>query len=361
MTKASSLAPQDRQTLEVAVRNGRRLQKLVNSLLDFARIEADRAQVAYESVDLAVLTANLASAFRSVIEQAGLRLAVDCPPLDVPVYVDREMWEKIVLNLLSNAFKFTFEGEIGVNLKRVGEAVELSVKDTGVGIREAELSRIFERFYRVEGARGRTMEGTSIGLALVHDLVGLHGGSIRADSKVGEGSVFTVSIPTGKDHLPPDRINADSTLTSTAADAGAFVDEAQRWLPGAIASQGSAEIPDVDARDIKSSAGDSTFQTGEAKARILLADDNADMRDYVNSLLSREYEVVTVGDGEAALAEVRRNPPDLLLSDIMMPRLDGLGLLRALRGDPATSHSCDSPVGTCGRGIEGRGPRTGRG
>ncbi len=206
MTKASSLAPQDRQTLEVAVRNGRRLQKLVNSLLDFARIEADRAQVAYELVDLAVLTANLASAFRSVIEQAGLRLAVDCPPLDVPVYVDREMWEKIVLNLLSNAFKFTFEGEIGVNLKRVGEAVELSVKDTGVGIREAELSRIFERFYRVEGARGRTMEGTSIGLALVHDLVGLHGGSIRADSKVGEGSVFTVSIPTGKDHLPPDRI-----------------------------------------------------------------------------------------------------------------------------------------------------------
>jgi signal transduction histidine kinase len=177
-----------RERLTVAHRNSLRLLKLVNSLLDFSRIEAGRIQASYEPTDLSAFTAELASAFRSAIERAGMKLVVDCPVLSQPVYVDRDMWEKIVLNLLSNAFKFTFNGEIAVTLREGEGTVELEVRDTGIGIPEHELPRLFERFHRVEGARGRTYEGTGIGLSLVQELVKLHGGAIRVESAEGQGS-----------------------------------------------------------------------------------------------------------------------------------------------------------------------------
>src|SRR5262249_12579074 len=154
-------------------RNSLRLLKLVNTLLDFSRIEAGRIEAVYEPVDLSRLTAELASNFRSAIERAGLSFVVDCEPLPAPVYVDREMWEKIVLNLLSNAFKFTLTGEITVELRQVGNAAELAIIDTGIGIPAESLPQIFERFHRVKGARGRSYEGSGIGLALVHELVKL--------------------------------------------------------------------------------------------------------------------------------------------------------------------------------------------
>jgi signal transduction histidine kinase len=193
-----------RDRLDVAHRNSVRLLKLVNTLLDFSRIEAGRIEAVYEAVDLQALTLELASMFRSAIEKAGLKLIVEGSPLEAEVYVDREMWEKIVFNLLSNAFKFTFEGEITVRLKKSGENVELEVSDTGTGIPEGELSHLFERFHRVKGARGRSYEGSGIGLALVQELVKLHGGAVRVKSEVGKGSTFTVSIPTGSAHLPAD-------------------------------------------------------------------------------------------------------------------------------------------------------------
>src|SRR5262249_27589780 len=146
-------------------------------------------------MDLSSFTAELASMFRSPIENTGMRLSVDCPPLPGPVFVDCDMWEKIVLNLLSNAFKFMLEGEIAVTLRPVGSEVELTVSDTGVGIPEEEMPRLFERFHQVQGVRGRAVEGTGIGLALVAELVKLHGGSIRAESTRGRGSTFIVSVP----------------------------------------------------------------------------------------------------------------------------------------------------------------------
>jgi signal transduction histidine kinase len=223
--------PRASERLEVAHRNSLRLLKLVNTLLDFSRIEAGRIDAAYEPTELGAFTAELASVFRSAIERAGLRLTVECLPLPEPVYVDREMWEKIVLNLLSNAFKFTFEGEITVALRWRGQHVELSVGDTGVGIPESELPRIFERFHRVRGTRSRTYEGTGIGLALVQELVKLHGGEIRVQSAEGRGTTFTVAIPGGATHLPKERIGAARTLASTASGPMAFVEEALRWLP----------------------------------------------------------------------------------------------------------------------------------
>jgi PAS domain S-box-containing protein len=327
---AQRLQPDEREQLQLIQRNGLRLQKLVNTLLDFSRIEAKRVQASYEPIDLAAYTAELTSTFRSLIEQAGMNLEIDCPPIAEPVYVDREMWEKIVLNLLSNAFKFTFAGSIVVRLRSVGDAVELSIKDTGVGIPAAELPRLFERFHRVSGMRSRTYEGSGIGLALVQELVKLHQGAIDVTSVEGEGTCFTVSIPTGTAHLPPDRIGTTCALASTALGANPYLAEAARWLP-----QERSEFLVLDSE----LTSDSPIQTSTVKpqtARILLADDNADMRDYVRRLLSQQYEVEAVSDGVAALSAVRQQIPDLVLTDVMMPNLDGMGLLQALRSDPQT-------------------------
>ncbi len=330
-------ATQDAQNeLQLIHRNALRLLKLVNTLLDFSRIEAGRARAVYEPLDLGELTANLASAFRSATERAGLRLVVDCPPVPQPVYVDREMWEKIVFNLLSNAFKFTFEGEISIALKTVQDQVELTVQDTGIGIDEKELPRVCERFHRIQGTRARTHEGTGIGLALVQEFVHLHGGSISVSSQLGHGSTFLVTVPLGKSHLPPDQINAVRNLASTAIVARSFVEEALRWIPGAetnSASVSAARHEQPDSRSATSTLGGGNPENG----RILLADDNADMRGYIRGLLAQRYEVITVADGEAAVAAARESSVDLVLTDVMMPRLDGFGLLRALRQDSLTS------------------------
>jgi PAS domain S-box-containing protein len=326
----SVLPPAQRERIEVVHRNGLRLQRLVNALLDFSRIEAGRVQASYEPTDLAAFTADLASNFRSACEKAGLTMTVDCPPLSEPVFVDRPMWEKVVLNLLSNSFKFTLQGGIAVTLGQEGRSVELRVRDTGTGIPAAEMPRLFERFHRVENARGRTHEGSGIGLALVQELVKLHGGSIAAESEVGQGTTFTVTLPLGADHLPRERVGSGDTH-APATDASPFVQEALRWLPDA----GGSDDPGLPEQPSDLSAPVPTSDIG--RPRVLVADDNSDMRRYVQRLLSSAYTVEAVPDGGAALAAVRRSRPDLILSDVMMPRLDGFGLLRELRADAATA------------------------
>jgi PAS domain S-box-containing protein len=335
------LPPGQRGRLEAVHRSSLRLMKLVNTRLDFSRIEAGRLRAVYEPTDLAALTAEVASNFHSACQEAGLRLLVDCPPMSEPVHVDRDMWEEVVLNLISNAFKFTFEGEIIVRLRRDRDAAELTVRDTVTGIPAGDLSRIFERFHRIEGTRGRTHEGTGIGLALVQELVKLHGGSVRAESVLGEGSTFTVTIPLGTAHLPADRIGARRALGSTAVGAIAYVEESLRWLPdedaprpfpGTVEDAWEAFPPEL----VTPPPEGVPAGVIARRPRVLWADDNADMRNYVRRLLVQRYEVEAVPDGEAALAAARASPPDLVLSDVMMPRLDGFGLLNALRADPAT-------------------------
>src|ERR1700740_637254 len=159
-----------------------------------ARIEAGRVEAVYQATDLAGFTSELASVFRSATDKAGLRLLVDCRDLREPVYMDRDMWEKIVLNLISNAFKFTFDGEIAVSIDRIGNFAELRVRDTGVGIPPEAIPRLFERFHRVPNTRSRTHEGTGIGLALVQELVKLHGGEVQGGSEEGKGAEFKVSF-----------------------------------------------------------------------------------------------------------------------------------------------------------------------
>jgi signal transduction histidine kinase len=328
LAASQNLPAEHREHIEIAHRNSVRLLRLVNTLLDFSRIEAGRMQASYEPTDLAKFTAELASVFRSATERAGLKLSIKCEPISEPVYVDREMWEKIVLNLLSNAFKFTFEGEIEVALRQVEGAVELSVCDTGTGIPADELPHLFERFYRVKGAQGRTFEGSGIGLSLVQELARLHGGNVRVQSEIRRGSTFIVTIPMGQAHLAAERIRAQRTLQSTGLRSEAYLQEALRWLPG------NAEAAENPVAELLSPAEHLPQATEiERPARILLADDNPDMREYVQRLLSDVYDVVSAGDGEAALLEARKHRPDLIVSDVMMPRMDGFALLQALRAD----------------------------
>jgi signal transduction histidine kinase len=317
--------------LEMVHRNELRLLKLVNNLLDFSRIEAGREDLAFEETDLAALTRDIAATFRSAFERAGLTFEIRCGVIEQAVFVDRDMWEKIVLNLLSNAFKFTFEGGVVVTLRCDNGQVLLGVHDSGVGISAADLPRVFERFYRSEGTRSRSYEGSGIGLALVRDLARLHGGDIAVESREGEGTSFTVTIPTGSAHLPADRMAARPESGSRAEHAKSYVSEALRWLPDSAEPESEAPPP-VSAREALFPA-----EAAPSDARIIVADDNADMREYLTRLLGRKWRVTAVADGAQALSLALANAPDLVLSDVMMPNLDGFALIRALRDDPRTA------------------------
>ena len=315
-----------RADLETLHRNELRLLKLVNALLDFSRLEAGRVLVAYEPSDLSTLTIDLASSFRAAIERAGLEFEVSCPPLAELVYVDRGMWEKVVLNLLSNALKFTFEGTIRLTLLEVEGEVELTVQDTGTGIPDAELPHLFDRFHRVEGAKSRTHEGSGIGLALVDELIKLHGGRVSVTSKLGQGSTFAVKLRRGRTHVPDRQI--EPPLSRTSTDFGtAYVEEALRWTPDPHADPAAAKDRDTNELD------------RTPRARLLVVDDNADMRDYLVRTLSQRWSVEAAANGKLALDVARRSRPAMIITDVMMPELDGFGLLREIRADVELSRT----------------------
>ncbi len=313
----SNLTARDQATIETTHRNAIRLLRLVNALLDFSRIEAGRTRAQFQRTDLAQYTADLASNFRPIMEKGGLGFQVDCPSLQEPTYVDKEMWEKIVLNLLSNAFKYTLTGSITMRLRAENEQAILTVQDTGVGIPAAELPKMFERFHRVQNVVGRTFEGTGIGLSLVRELVGMHGGEISVASQEGVGSTFTVRIPLGKAHLSAEQI-LESEQDIDSAFSHAFLEESITFLATSEEESSQETI-------------DPNLTT------ILVVDDNADMRMHIKTLLGRHYRVVTAHNGAEALERMAQQPPALVLSDIMMPVMDGLELLKAIKGNPRTA------------------------
>ncbi|MFA9428623.1 ATP-binding protein [Egicoccus sp. AB-alg2] len=308
-----------RDDLDVVRRNADRLTKLVNTLLDFSRIEAGRAGASFVATDLTDVTGDLASVFRSAVERAGLDYRVELQGLPQAVHVDRDSWEKIVFNLVSNAIKYTFDGHIAVRLRDGGDHAVLEVEDTGVGVPPDEVGRLFERFHRVRGARARSHEGTGIGLSLARELARLHGGDIEVQTTEGVGSTFRVAIPYGRAHLPADQVDAAPALERTPIDPTVFLDEALGWT-----EPGRADAPSVTAADVGDTGG----------AHVLVVDDNPDMRRYLVRVLGEHYEVSSAVDGTEALARIRQRTPDLVLTDVMMPNLDGFELVQALRDDP---------------------------
>jgi len=309
--------PQNRERISVSHRNAMRLLRLVNNLLDFSRIEAGRMKAFYQLTDIAKLTTDLASTFRSVIENAGLQFEVACDHISQPVYIDKGMWEKIVLNLLSNAFKYTLKGKIGVSLILKDGRVELKVSDTGVGIPKEELPKMFQRFHRVQNVTGRTYEGSGIGLSLVKELVKLHGGEISVTSNVGKGSEFAVSIPTGKKHLSQDQLFDEETDVTTLVN-DTFIEAAETL----IANHTVKEI-----RNNRSNHS----------STILIVDDNADMREYLAAILATSYNVHTAKNGLDALEKLKTDKPSLILTDVMMPVMDGIQLLKQVKDNKDTT------------------------
>jgi signal transduction histidine kinase/DNA-binding response OmpR family regulator len=331
---ADALSPENRERAAILQRNSLRLLKLVNTLLDFSRIEAGRMDAVFEPVDLGGFTRDIASVFRSLVEKAGLKLRVEAQPSTEPAFIAPDLWEKIVLNLVSNAYKFTFSGGIDVILTESPDAFELCVRDTGTGIPQAELDQVFARFHRVRSARGRTYEGSGIGLALVQELVKLHGGAIRLESEPGKGSAFFISLPKGSAHLAADRLASPRTREPRFGGAMGYVEEAGRWSMDPGMAYESPEKPDAAPLIPAGNAVD--LPEAADRARILVVEDNADMRDYVHRLLEKHWDVDTAQDGPTALARIRERLPDLILSDVMMPGMDGFALLRELRRDPET-------------------------
>ncbi|NYF59761.1 SpoIIE family protein phosphatase [Micromonospora purpureochromogenes] len=309
------LPPAQRERLEVVRRNAGRLRKLVNDMLDFARIEAGRLEAERAATDLAALTAGVAESFAHAMRQGGLDYRVDVRPLPRTAYVDRDMWEKVVVNLLSNALKYTLSGAVRLHLHGDDDEITLTVSDTGVGVPADQQELLFRRFHRVRGSGGRSHEGTGIGLALVQELVRLHGGDVGVRSVEGEGSTFTVRLPYGR----------PTGAARVAPARPAYPQEALSWpaatRPGEAEAAGPAHP-----------AGAPT---------VLVVEDNVDLRAFLAGLLAPHYRVVTAVDGRDGLAQARALLPDLVLTDMMMPRLDGFGLLRELRAD---RHTATVPV-----------------
>ncbi|MEM6337015.1 MAG: ATP-binding protein, partial [Bacteroidota bacterium] len=312
------------EKLDVARRNAGQLQHLINQLLDVARLEAGKMPLRAQPADLIPFLRRLFFAFESMAEPRSIALEFDAVPEQVEVYFEPEKLEKVFANLVSNAVKFTPDaGRVSMRVRQASEhsdRVEIAVRDTGIGIPEAHLPHVFDRFYQAEQGPTRAYEGTGIGLALVKELTELHHGEVQVQSEAGVGTVFTVVLPLGAGHLKPDEIDQKATATT-----------------------GPTTEPTAESMTAPAPSGDvlpASVAVEEAEGRrvVLVVEDNADMRQFIAELLAPEYEVLEAPNGKAGFATARDHIPDLIVSDVMMPILDGYALAEHLRADELTSH-----------------------
>ena len=328
---ARSQSEPDRQDLRIMERSARRLQRLINQLLDLARIEAGKLKLHARPVDLVGFLKRVVATFESHARLRDIDLSFAAVPDRIEIFLDTEKFEDVVYNLLANAFKYTPDGgkvEVRAALGSHGEGrdvgfepapeAEITVSDTGIGIPPESLDKIFHRFYQVEEPKARELGGTGIGLALVRELVELHHGSISAESQPGLGTTFRIRLPGGKSHLGPDEI------------AGSDVDQVGVRGPAGEASEPQEAEPE--------SMRSARASVDRQRALVLVVEDNPDMRTYLTGSLRGDYHVVDATDGEAGLQVALDRVPDLVISDVMMPRMDGFELCRRLKDDDRTSH-----------------------
>jgi CheY-like chemotaxis protein len=326
-----ALSPEARAQGGLMLRNTQRLLRLINQILDLAKLQAGGVTINRQPVDLVGFVRSATLAFAPLAERNGIALIFRSALQNLTLRVDPEQLEKMVLNLLSNAVKFTGSGGIidvsvgldphpltpspGTGEGERGSAL-IVVRDSGVGISAADLPHIFDRFYQADSAATRRYEGTGIGLALVKELVELHGGEIGVVSTPGQGTTFTM-------RLPLDVAASDQPGPAQSAATSAEVIDLV------------LEPPSQDAL-YKDRKEEPEEEHTEDRTTVLLVDDNPDVRSYVRSVLTDRFHVLEAGDGKAGLALAREDLPDLIVADVMMPELDGLGLAQALKSDPMT-------------------------
>ena len=305
--------------LEVMLRNSQRLLRLINQLLDISKIESGEMTLNRANCDMAKMARDLCQSFTPFAERKHIDFSCETGDKPLCLEIDCEKIEKVINNLLSNAIKFTPEGGKVKLLMEKSEqnqpGVRLTILDTGPGIAKEDVDKIFNRFYQVDGSSTRDYEGTGIGLSLARELVELHGGTIDVKSESGFGSEFTVFIPGQVSHVQIED-EASWTITTTA----------------------TVELNDLEA-DEKHSSIHAPLLESNKKATVLIADDNSDIRDYLATCLTPEFNVVQAADGVEGIALAQQHHPDLVISDIMMPGVDGYQLCRAIKEDVQLCHT----------------------
>ncbi len=309
--------PHRRSVYETIRRNAERILGLINQMMDLRKIDKGQMQMHMCETELISFLGDIHTLFGQQAKAKNISFPYEHDAQMLPVWIDRGNFDKVVVNLLSNAFKFTpTGGEIRMGVTHDAQQVRISIKDTGEGIPEDKLDRIFERFYQSPSHVNDRKTGTGIGLDLTRSLVELHHGTIEAfNNSDGKGCEFMVTIPLGNQHLKPEEMIIDKEDVSHASR---LIDEE---LMAEAPVQTSTELPKVGSRQ-----------------RIVIVEDDAEIRDYLASELSSHYEVSTAENGRAGLGEVLRKTPDLVISDIMMPEMDGNELCSKIKGNPATSH-----------------------
>ena len=315
--------PQEKEELGLVHKNATRLLELVNQLLDLSRLESGSMKLQAAPEDVIPLLRGLLQSFCSYAERKKVSMAFASSAESIIVYIDRDKFEKIVINILANAFKFTPEGgrvemSVGQDLRHVS----IRISDTGIGIPAEKIPKIFDRFYQVDGSHTREQEGTGIGLSLTRELVELHKGAITVESEEGRGSAFTVRLPLGKAHLLPEEIcelekEQKEEQKETGLGLAAFAKATDETATG--------EVPKV-------------FFKEAGKPVLLIVEDNADVRQYIRHDLTGEYNILEGVDGVDGWHQSLSQMPDIIISDIMMPKMDGFALCEKLKNDERTSH-----------------------
>jgi len=338
----SDIRPELKSKAETMLRNARRLLRLINQLLDLSKLESGKMNLKCKEIDLKIFLKNIVSAFDSKAKSKKIDLDCKCNHDEVLVYIDQEKMDKVIFNLLSNSFKFTESGSITISLDKSETQVFIKIKDTGKGIPDKELPHIFDRFRQVDGTTTREQEGTGIGLSLVKEYVELHKGSVEVTSKEGDGTEFTISLPTGIDHLSDIEIDKDPVIEGIKQD--------ERNLSGLPELNEEGEyrreidrielIKKTEMSVLEQSESDDPIEQTEiiSDETLLIVDDNADMRSFIKSVLENNYNIIEAKDGLEGLNKANTDKPDLIISDVMMPIMDGNQMLSELKMDESTSN-----------------------
>ena len=324
--------PASVEKLEVAHRNAAQLQRLINQLLDLSKLEGGKMTLRASGQNIVPLLQQLTSTFESMAQQKNIALRFESTCPTIRVYYEQDKVEKVLYNLLSNALKFTpTGGQVLVNVATAGQGssqvepleekgeLKLSVRDSGVGIPSDRLPHIFDRFFQVDSSQTREFEGTGIGLALTKELVQLHGGGIAVESTEGFGTTVTVTLPLGKAHL-----------------------RAEQMVDKAILSNGWENQSELAAEELLSSEegspSDNYEPIDERKDMILVVEDNTDMRAYIRQGLERAYHILEAANGVEGFAQAQEQVPDLIITDVMMPQMDGYEFTDKIRQETVTAH-----------------------